>query len=84
MAPQEPNLSNLDPFFCKKSMPIWIRKMSSFLGFFSLFWAQKLAFFKGFDQMSELGCKCQNCGAKRNLVHFSNCRVVLDDQSVKI
>ena len=55
-----------------------------FWGLFFPFWAQKLAFFKGSDQMSELWCKCQNCGAKRNLVHFSNSRVVLDDQSVKI
>ena len=51
---------------------------------FSLFWVPKLAFFEGSDQMSELWCKCQNCGAKRNLAHFSNSRVVLDDQSVKI
>ena len=58
--------------------------VSLFWARFSLFWVPKLAFFEGSDQMSEWGCKCQNGGAKRNLVHFSNSRVVLDDQSVKI
>ena len=62
MAPQGQNLSNLDPVFCKKSMSIWIRKMSFFWGpFFPFFGRQNWPFLRGMT-------KCQNCGANVRIV----------------
>ena len=75
MAPQGPNLSNLDPVFCKKSMPIWIREMSFFWGpFFPFFGRQNWPFLRGLT-------KCQNCGANvRIVVQRGNCnRIISND-----
>ena len=57
MAPQGQILSNLGPVFCKKSTPIWIRKMSLFFGpVFPFFGCQNWPFLRGLT-------KCQNGGA---------------------
>ena len=68
MGPLRQKLTNLDPVFCKKSMPIWIRGMSFFWASFSLFRALKLTIFEGLDQNVRKGGKMSEKGAaQRNL-----------------
>ena len=63
---------NLDPFFCKKSMPAWIRGMSLFLALiFAFFGRQKWPFLTAL-------VKCQNCGANvRNAVPIGNSKEII-------
>ena len=67
MAPQGQILSNLGPFFCKKSTPIWIRKMSLFLGPFFPFLGAKIGLFWGVWPNVRMGVQMSEWGVQRGI-----------------
>ena len=56
MGSQRPNLTNLDPFFCKKHMSIWIRGKAFFFGPHILFFGHQNWPFLGASSL------CRNWG----------------------
>ena len=67
MGPQRPNLTNLDPVFCKKWVSIWIRGKTFFFGTpIHFFGRQNWPFFRVSVKMSEKGAECKKRGQQRN------------------
>ena len=58
-------MTNLDPFFCKMSVSIWMRE-EAFFGAHFHFWGSKLAIFEGYGQFF---------GFEVPLIHFSGFEV---------